>query len=237
MNLIKFIYSILLLISFNTFSQELELKDADSLFFNENYAKSKKIYDSIFYINKFYSESMLLKMAVIEEKLNNYEKSIYYLSIIQRENNDNLIQEKINQIASKNQLETYNLSDIDYLNVFFLKYKSKLLSILIILISVIFAANVFLILKKNKPNFFLKGFYILSFLTLIIINYSVPRIGIVSDNNTFIMNEPSSASDVFMIISKGEMLSITNNNIEAWYEVSIENKKKFIRKKNLYIID
>ena len=51
------------------------------------------------------------------------------------------------------------------------------------------------------------------------------------------MNEPSSASDVFMIISKGEMLSITNNNIEAWYEVSIENKKKFIRKKNLYIID
>ena len=237
MNLIKFISTVLLLVSFNTFSQELELKDADSLFYNENYAKSKKIYDSIFYINKFYSESMLLKMAMIEEKLNNYEKSIYYLSIIQRENNDNLIQEKINQIASKNQLETYNLSDIVYLNVFFLKYKSKLLSILIILISVIFAANVFLILKKNKPNFFLKGFYILSFLTLIIINYSVPRIGIVSDNNTFIMNEPSSASDVFMIISKGEMLSITNNNIEAWYEVSIENKKKFIRKKNLYIID
>lgn len=119
MNLIKFISTVLLLVSFNTFSQELELKDADSLFYNENYAKSKKIYDSIFYINKFYSESMLLKMAMIEEKLNNYEKSIYYLSIIQRENNDNLIQEKINQIASKNQLETYNLSDIDYLNVFF----------------------------------------------------------------------------------------------------------------------
>ena len=127
MNLIKFISTVLLLVSFNTFSQELELKDADSLFYNENYAKSKKIYDSIFYINKFYSESMLLKMAMIEEKLNNYEKSIYYLSIIQRENNDNLIQEKINQIASKNQLETYNLSDIDYLNVFFLKYNSKLL--------------------------------------------------------------------------------------------------------------
>ena len=121
MNLIKFISTVLLLVSFNTFSQELELKDADSLFYNENYAKSKKIYDSIFYINKFYSESMLLKMAMIEEKLNNYEKSIYYLSIIQRENNDNLIQEKINQIASKNQLETYNLSDIDYLNVFFFK--------------------------------------------------------------------------------------------------------------------
>ena len=121
MNLIKFISTVLLLVSFNTFSQELELKDADSLFYNENYAKSKKIYDSIFYINKFYSESMLLKMAMIEEKLNNYEKSIYYLSIIQRENNDNLIQEKINQIASKNQLETYNLSDIEYLNVFFFK--------------------------------------------------------------------------------------------------------------------
>lgn len=42
MNLIKFISTVLLLVSFNTFSQELELKDADSLFYNENYAKSKK---------------------------------------------------------------------------------------------------------------------------------------------------------------------------------------------------
>lgn len=237
MNLIKFIYSILLLISFNTFSQEEELMGADSLFYNENYTESKKIYDSIFYINKYYSESMLLKMAVIEEKLNNYEKSIYYLSIIQRKNSDKLIQEKINKIILKNELDTYDLSDKDYLNELFLKYKSKLLTILITLISLIFTANIFIISKNNKPNFFLKGFYILSFLTLVIINYKVPRIGIVSDNNTFIMNEPSSASDVFMIIKKGEKLKITNNNIEAWYEVSMNNKKKFIRKKNLYIVD
>ena len=94
-----------------------------------------------------------------------------------------------------------------------------------------------MISKNNKPNFFLKGFYILSFLTLVIINYKEPRIGIVSDNNTFIMNEPSSASDVFMIIKKGEKLKITNNDIEAWYEVSMNNKKKFVRKKNLYVVD
>tara|TARA_B100000963_G_C22153698_1_gene462893 strand:- start:237 stop:536 length:300 start_codon:yes stop_codon:yes gene_type:complete len=98
-------------------------------------------------------------------------------------------------------------------------------------------ANIFLIFKSNKPKFLLKGFYILSFLTLIIINYRVPRIGIVSYNNTFIMNEPSSASDVFITINKGEKLNITNNNIEAWYEVLMRNKKKYIRKKNLYIVD
>ena len=237
MNPIKFIRTILIIVSFNTFSQERELIDADSLFYNENYSESKKIYDSIFYINKFYSESMLLKMATIEENLKNYEKSIYYLSIIQRKNRDNLIQEKINQIVSKNDLDTYDLSDKDYLILSFLKYKSKLLSVLIIIIFLIFTANIFLVFKNNKPSFFLKGFYILSFLTLIVINYKVPRIGIISNNNTFIMNDPSSASDVFMIINKGEMLKITNKNMEAWYEVSIENKKKFIRKKNLYIID
>ena len=148
-----------------------------------------------------------------------------------------MIQEKINQIVLKNDLDTYDLSDKDYLILSFLKYKSKLLSVLIIIIFLIFTANIFLVFKNNKPSFFLKGFYILSFLTLIVINYKVPRIGIISNNNTFIMNEPSSASDVFMIINKGEMLKITNKNMEAWYEVSIENKKKFIRKKNLYIID
>ena len=237
MNPIKFIRTILIIVSFNTFSQERELMNADSLFYNENYSESKKIYDSIFYINKFYSESMLLKMATIEENLNNYEKSIYYLSIIQRKNRDNLIQEKINQIVSKNSLDTYDLSDKDYVILSFSKYKSKLLSVLVTLIFLIFTANIFLVFKNNKPSFFLKGFYILSFLTLIIINYKVPRIGIISNNNTFIMNDPSSASDVFMIINKGEMLKITNKNMEAWYEVSIENKKKFIRKKNLYIVD
>ena len=237
MNLIKFIYSILLLISFNTFSQEEELIGADSLFYKGNYTESKKIFDSIFYINNYYSESMLLKMAVIEEKLNNYEKSIYYLSIIQRKNSDKLIQEKMDKIILKNELDTYDISDKDYLNGLFLKYKNKLLTILITLITLIFTVNIFLIFKSNKPKFLLKGFYILSFLTLIIINYRVPKIGIVSDNNTFIMNEPSSASDVFMIINKGEKLNITNNNIEAWYEVSIKNNKKFIRKKNLYIVD
>mgnify|MGYP000049777291 CR=1 FL=1 len=48
MNLIKFISTVLLLVSFNTFSQELELKDADSLFYNENYAKSKRVFSEDF---------------------------------------------------------------------------------------------------------------------------------------------------------------------------------------------
>ena len=42
------IRTILIIVSFNTFSQERELIYADSLFYNENYTESKKIYDSIF---------------------------------------------------------------------------------------------------------------------------------------------------------------------------------------------
>ena len=50
-----------------------------------------------------------------------------------------------------------------------------------------------------------------------------------------------SSKRIFDLLDKSESIKsknlITNNNIEAWYEVLMRNKKKYIRKKNLYIVD
>ena len=50
------------------------------------------------------------------------------------------------------------------------------------------------------------------------------------------MNGPSSGSDVYSIIKKGNKLKISKE-YSIWYEVIFENKKKYIRKKNIYLID
>ena len=42
---------------------------------------------------------MLLKMATIEENLGNYEKSIYYLELFQKNKNENKVLDKINNIV------------------------------------------------------------------------------------------------------------------------------------------
>ena len=73
-------------------------------------------------------------------------------------------------------------------------------------------------------------------LLLFILNFTNNSKGIVSNNNTFIMYNPSSGSDVYDIINKGEKLDITGQT-EVWYEIKINNKKRYIRKKNLLMIN
>ncbi len=50
------------------------------------------------------------------------------------------------------------------------------------------------------------------------------------------MYNPSSGSDVHSIINKGEKLEIIGQK-DVWYEIKIDNKKRYIRKKNLLKIN
>ena len=65
----------------NTYSST---QKADSLFNLKRYSESKILYDSIFYKENKYSNSMLLKMATIEESLDNYEKSIFLVDFFKK---------------------------------------------------------------------------------------------------------------------------------------------------------
>ena len=77
----------------------------------------------------------------------------------------------------------------------------------------------------------------ISVLILIIMNTNLmKKEGIVSKENTYIMNGPSSGSDVYSIINKGNKLKVSSES-SIWYEVIFENKKKYIRKKNIFLID
>ena len=54
---------------------------------------------------------MLLKMATIEESLDNYEKSIYYLELFQKNKNENKVLDKINDIVDDKNLNGLENSD------------------------------------------------------------------------------------------------------------------------------
>ena len=76
----------------------------------------------------------------------------------------------------------------------------------------------------------------MAFITLLMINIKGGLDGIILNENTFIMNDPSSGSDVYKLIRKGEKIKIVNET-DVWYEVELENQKKYIRKKNILKID
>lgn len=223
------------LLSVNVYSNK-DLNKADSLFNLKIYTEAKAIYDSLFYKENMYSESMILKMALIEEGLENYEKSIYYLSVYQSIKNNESTEERILKIADNYNLKGYNKSDSEYFINNFQKNRHLIIISLLILIILIFIFNVVRILKNKKPPTLKTFFYALIMLLIVTININLPKYGIVYFDNTFIMEEPSSGADVHKLIKKGDKIKITDE-LSVWYEVKLNKEKKYIRKKNIKIID
>ena len=224
-----------LIIFFNS-DLKSQLIKADSLFNLNKYSESKVLYDSIFYKKNKYSNSMLLKMATIEENLGNYEKSIYYLELFQKNKNENKVLDKINNIVDNKNLNGFENSDKKILINIYKKYRNNILALLLTLTSIIFIVNLVRYFRKNVVNFALPFFYISSFLSLLIINIKPPSDAIVFKDYTFIMKEPSSGSDLYSILNKGDKL-IVSKDLEVWYEIILNGEKRYVRKKNIRLID
>ena len=237
----KFYYISIVLLGIFSFSnriisKNLNLNKADSLFNLQIYTEAKLIYDSLYYKENLYSESMLLKMALIEEGLENYEKSIYYLSQYQSINNNESSEIKIKKIANNYDLEGYEKNDFDYLQNILKENRIIIIYSLLLLILLIFIINIYRILKSKKAPTLVLTFYIISILFLLIININLPKSGIVYFENTFIMEKPSSGSDLYQIVKKGDRLKIIGEE-SVWYKIKINKTEKYIRKKNIKIIN
>ncbi len=207
----------------------------DSLFKEQKYYDAKKYYDSLFYNKNMFSYSMLIKMSFIEESLGNFEKSIYYLSFYKKRKENNEVDNSLQKIIDDNNIKSFEKSDFNFFENKFLIYKNYIIYILLFLSIFIFSYNTYRVFKKRKINY-VKSFFLINTLLLFILNFTNNSKGIVSNNNTFIMHNPSSGSDVYDIINKGEKLDITGQT-DVWYEIKIDNKKRYIRKKNLLKIN
>ena len=90
MNQIKTVIFLLFLLVTKNSSANIDLlRKGDSLFNDGNYVEAKVYYDSLFFNEELFTNSMLLKLSHIEENLGNFERSVYYLSKYQKNNNNN----------------------------------------------------------------------------------------------------------------------------------------------------
>ena len=231
----KIILIFLLLISSHSRGNENLLFKGDSLFDLKKYYEAKKYYDSLYFNEELYTNSMLLKLSLIENELGNFEKSIYYLSKYTKNDDNEIVDQNLNNLISENNLETYAKSDYSFLLSIYNDNKQNLVVSFLIILFIIFCLNV-IRRNRNQNIIFIKTFFVLAFITLLIINIKGGLDGIILNENTFIMNDPSSGSDVYKLIRKGEKIKIVNET-DVWYEVELENLKKYIRKKNILKID
>ena len=207
------------------------LNEGDSLFKLRKYFDAKKIYENLYYEKNYFSDAMLLKLSFIEEGIGNYEKALIYLSKHYYQTHNKETSTKIKSIAKKNELIGFEQNDLSLILNAYNKNIYLIHSILVVILVL------YLIIGGKKDINYHIRFMIISVLVLAIMNFNLTKKqGIVDQDNTYIMNGPSSGSDVYSIIKKGNKLKISKE-YSIWYEVIFENKKKYIRKKNISLID
>ena len=207
------------------------LNEGDSLFKLRKYVDAKKIYENLYYEKNYFSDAMLLKLSFIEEGIGNYEKALIYLSKHYYQTHNKETSTKIKSIAKKNELIGFEQNDLSLILNAYNKNIYLIHSILVVILVL------YLIIWEKKDTSYHIRFMIISVLVLAIMNLNLTKKqGIVDQDNTYIMNGPSSGSDVYSIIKKGNKLKISKE-YSTWYEVIFENKKKYIRKKNISLID
>ena len=222
----------LIFVSTNILANEKYLlNEGDSLFKLRKYVDAKKIYENLYYEKNYFSDAMLLKLSFIEEGIGNYEKALIYLSKHYYQTHNKETSKKIKSIAKKNELIGFEQNDLSLILNTYNKNIYLIHSILVVILVL------YLIIGGKKDINYHIRFMIISVLVLAIMNFNLTKKqGIVDQDNTYIMNGPSSGSDVYSIIKKGNKLKISKE-YSIWYEVIFENKKKYIRKKNISLID
>ncbi len=211
------------------------LDKADSLFNSGKYTEANKVYDSIYTASKG-SPSMLLKMAFIQEGLENYADALFYLNQYYGLSADKKVLVKMREIAESQGLRGYEYSDLEFFKNLVHKYKSQVLGLLYGLSALLIVLIIFN-KRSGKATFSPMAFQVIVVISLILTTndfFSKPK-GIIDKDQTLLMSGPSAGAEPIDIIGKGHRVSVLETN-DVWIKINWGESTGYIRKNRLKLI-
>ncbi|MCF2490792.1 SH3 domain-containing protein [Dyadobacter sp. CY347] len=214
-----------------------ELKTADSLFAMARYPESLVLYKKNFSEDEKNNQSLLLKLAFLAEKTNNYTDCLFYLSKLALTNPSRRLFEKMDKLAAEQNLTGYEFDDYNYFIIFYRRYGDYIPILLLTLgtyIVVIMVTKV----RRGEPILQIHKISIVVYLLVLLGILNVPslyRTCIIVNENTFLRDEPSSAAPVIDRVGKGHKLTIVGS-VDHWNRVIWNNQIVYIRKSDLWNI-
>ena len=214
------------------------LKKADSLYKTESYSASELIYEQSLSKIKNPSKSLFLKLANIKEKKGDYLKTLYFLNKAYEISPSEKVLSKLNEIAKMHELKGYELSDFNFLILFYKKYSGFLVALLLILGIYIF---VILVIKKYKNNYIptnQKAFLIV-YLVGVALLMNLPdkyHQGIINHDGVLLRSEPSAAANIAGEISKGNRLNVIGGN-DIWRRVIWNDHFVYLKESDLWLVE
>ena len=208
----------------------------DSLLATKKYQQALNIYETFAKNSQTESPTMLLKMAFLSEKTNDFAKALHYLHIYQKYSPSLELLDKMENLAQKYSLEGYQKSKYSFFNVFYTKSYKYLLIVTIVVVFLIFRWLIWSNWRKNThlPSRFAIIFLFFVLIFILIINfYPAQKQVILAQDNTLVMSAPSAGGRVFAIRNKGNSYQLLSEQ-DNWVEIMFENKKSYIKKSQIF---
>lgn len=205
------------------------LKTADSLYRAGMYTQSFGHYEEILR-QKQYTPAMLLKMAYIQEGLNNIGRAMYYLNLYFLVTNDAAVAEKMEELAQRYDLEGYESTDADRFLTFYQDYFGRitiaLAALCVLALSLVFYSRVRL---HRTPV--ASGVILLIFITALFIHINFAsriRTGILSNPQTYIMDGPSPGATLITVASDGHRVEVIGRT-DVWMKIRWDGRVAYVR--------
>jgi tetratricopeptide (TPR) repeat protein len=214
------------------------IKRADSLYKSENYSAAELFYEQNLEKNKKPSNLLYLKLALIKEKKGDFLKTMYYLNKAYELAPSEKILAKLNEIAKFHELKGYELSDFNFLILFYKQYSGFLVALLLLLGIYIF---VILFIKKYKTNAtpFTQKIFLIVYLFGIGLLLNLPdkyHQGIIKRDGVLLRSEPSSGAPIEVSIDKGNRLNVLGGN-DIWLRVIWNDKFLYLKESDIWLVE
>jgi len=235
-DVLKILAGITLIISpfFATYAQvaSFRLNMADSLYEKKQYTQSLEHYQAILDRNE-YTPSMLLKMAYIEEGLNRVGQALYYLDRYYLVTNDNFALDKMEELATKYNLDGYKNTDTTLLLSWYHDFRLPI-SFALSALAVFFLSMIFYWRKRGKRSA-AAGVFLFLVITVLGVHINAGEkisTGIIGEPNTFLMAGPSPGASVISIVEEGHRVEIVGK-VDVWYKVRWNENTVYVRDHDL----
>lgn len=210
---------------------------ADSLFAIARYTEAQALYKKNFSLTEKNSQALLLKLAFLAEKTNNYTDCLFYLSKLALVQPSRHLFEKMDKLAKEQNLSGYEFDDYNYFMIFYRKY-GDYIPILLLTLGTYIVVIMVTKTRRKEPILQIHKISIIVYLLALLGILNVPSLYqtcIIVNENTFLRDEPSSAAGVVEKVGKGHKLTIIGS-VDHWDRVIWNNRIVYIRKSDLWNI-
>lgn len=214
------------------------LKKADSLYKSENFNASELIFEKTLPQIERPSNTIFLKLAAIKEQKGDFLKTLYYLNKAFEKKPNERILTKLNNIALQHDLKGYELSDFNFLILFYKQYSGFLVALMLSLGIYIF---VVLFIKKYNKSYIPMNQKVFLFIYLIgiAVLLNLPEKyhqGIINRDGVLLRTEPSAGAQVVESIGKGNRLNVIGGN-DIWKRVYWNEQFLYIKENDVWMVE